>query len=116
MRFYVYRLFDVNETTLYVGKGSGRRLETQIKSHKAHGGEIIERFKLERAAYKRERELIKELAPLRNRHPGGNGSRATPIRKPRRYDWEIEMERIGTRQYAANMLARFGIHVNYLAN
>ncbi len=108
-RFYVYRLFDAAGTTLYIGKGSGTRLKNQIRNQSA-SGEILERFKGERAAYRRERELIAELKPTRNRHPGGNGSRAA--RAARKPGWLAEMERIGTRAYAARLLLKFDYRID----
>lgn len=109
LRFYVYRLFSDDGKTLYVGKGSGDRLKNQIRNHNADG-EILQRFKLERDAYKRERELIAELAPLRNRHPGGNGSRAA--RTTRKPNWFIEIERVGTSAYAARLLLKFDYRID----
>lgn len=104
MRFYVYRLFD-GETTLYVGKGSGRRLCTQMRRHNC-SGEILERFKDERAAYQYEIKLIAELAPRWNIHKGGNGSCAQKKPPRRKYGWELEMHRVGIRVYAARLLLR----------
>lgn len=107
-RFYVYRLFDDAGETLYVGKGSGNRLSSQKSAHRCKG-EILEGHRRERDAYRRERDFIAELKPLRNRHPGGNGSIATPIRARRKYGWEKEIERIGSRCYAARELLRFDL-------
>ena len=103
-RFYVYRIFDGFET-VYVGKGSGRRLCSQ-KSKFGLDGEIICRFKSERAAYAHEIKMIAELRPTANRHPGGCGSKVYK-RRPRRFAWEIEIDRVGSRRYAARMLLRF---------
>lgn len=72
-RFYVYRIFNV-VGTLYVGKGSGTRLKSQMRRFGADG-EILAHYADEDAAYKAERRFIKALRPLENRHPGGNGSR-----------------------------------------
>jgi hypothetical protein len=47
--------------------------------------------------------MIAEMQPPLNRCPGGGGSRATP-RVERKPEWLREMERIGTRAYAARFL------------
>jgi hypothetical protein len=105
-RFYVYRIFDGFET-VYVGKGSGRRLSSQ-KSKFRLPGEIIARFKSERAAYAFEIKMIAELMPTANKHPGGNGSRVYK-RRPRRQAWEIEIESVGSRRYTARKLLQFDL-------
>ncbi|MEZ0064020.1 hypothetical protein ABIF26_009582 [Bradyrhizobium elkanii] len=105
-RFYVYRIFDGFET-VYIGKGSGRRLASQ-KSKFGLAGEIIARFKSERDAYAFEIKMIAQLMPTANKHPGGNGSRAR--RKiHRRFGWEIEMDRVGSRRYVARELLKFDL-------
>lgn len=104
-RFYVYRLFD-DTGTLYVGKGSGRRLSVQMRN-KDLDGEMLAMFTREKDAYDFEIAKIAELSPVLNRHPGGNGCRVQRQReiKPA---WVREMERIGTRAYAARfLLTRF---------
>ena len=105
-KFYVYRIFDLGGT-IYVGKGSGGRLQKQIKRF-AVLGEIVKWFKSEREAYAHERRLIEQLKPVLNRCAGGGGPRKGG-REPRRFPWEIEMERIGTRVYAARGLLRFDL-------
>ncbi len=105
-RFYVYRIFDLGGT-IYIGKGSGRRLRQQI-SRFGCMGEVIERFAVEKAAYAREKQLINQLKPIRNRHPGGNGSRAQRIYN-RREKWEILCDHLGTQVYAARELLRFDL-------
>lgn len=60
-----------------------------------------------RYARARERELIAELMPTENKCPGGNGGRAAPKPKPRKTQWEKELEAIekmGPRKYAARWL------------
>lgn len=104
-RFYVYCLFSADGSLAYVGKGSGRRLKSQCNSKNLHGEEVA-RFKREKDAYQFERELIAAERPALNRHAGGNGSTVTPKIR-RRYSWEIEMGRIGTRAYAARGLLRY---------
>jgi hypothetical protein len=104
MRFYVYRIFDLGGT-IYVGKGSGRRLAKQISNFGALG-EVVRRFRSEREAYAYERKMIAELKPSRNRCAGGGGSRVSTI-VPRRTREEIEIERIGSRVYTARRLLNF---------
>lgn len=124
-KFYVYAIMD-GPTVLYVGKGCGRRA---YQSSRKHGGEfkIIERLASESKAFERERHWISELLPQNNICPGGNGGRAKPVSKyemPKRLrgvvseaEWRrsmkaaeaeyAEMERMGTRTYAAKTLLKF---------
>lgn len=81
-RFYVYALFD-GDTCTYVGKGTGRRLKASERV-RGHSGYEVARFHNEDDAYDAERAIISELKPSLNRMGGGNGSRATPVRVPRR--------------------------------
>jgi hypothetical protein len=104
-RFYVYQLVD-SEIVLYIGKGSGNRLYNQMLKFRLNG-QIIARFRKEKDAYAFEVDKISELKPSLNRHKGGNGSHAHPIRKPRKSDWEIEFEAIGSKACAARLLLRF---------
>ena len=105
-RFYIYRIFD-GAVTVYVGKGSGRRLKNQIRRF-GLDGEIIEFLASEKSAYEAERRWIRELKPTENRNSGGGGGLV--IRKRiRRTKEEIEMARVGTRVYAARMLLRFDL-------
>jgi hypothetical protein len=94
-------LYDLGGTA-YIGKGSGRRLEHQVRRFGLLG-EIIARFKSERAAYAYERRQIEQQKPHLNQCAGGGGSRATKVVQ-RRQQWEIEIERVGTRVYAARGL------------
>lgn len=105
-RFYVYELADDSGAVRYVGKGSGDRLKVQRRRYGLAGHEVA-RFRRESDAYGFERERIAECRPPLNKHPGGNGSRATPVRV-RRQQFELDIERIGSRRYAARMLLRFG--------
>jgi hypothetical protein len=106
-RFYVYRFDNEDGTAAYIGKGSKNRLRVQATRFGTQGY-VIARFWRESDAYKYEIVAIAENRPSLNRHPGGNGSRATPVRQPTRAKWEIEMERVGTRVYAARfLLSRF---------
>lgn len=86
-RFYVYVIGPL-DAPLYVGKGSGRRLEAQKRRFKADGHEIARFFK-EKDAYAFERVAIAENSPALNQNMGGGGSRATPVRQerePKGYD------------------------------
>lgn len=104
-RFYVYALTQFGKV-VYVGKGCGRRLHVQRRAHGCDGHEIA-RFRRERDAYAFEVASIAEMAPERNKHPGGNGSRATPVRKERAPKWAAEIAAIGSRVYAARILMRY---------
>ncbi len=73
MQFYIYRILGEMGETLYIGKGTGRRLSQQ-KRRFAADGEVMEWLKSEKAAYRRERELIAEYNPPLNKSTGGNGS------------------------------------------
>lgn len=72
--FYVYRIFGAGGETIYIGKGSGRRLQQQKRRFGADG-EIMQRLKTENAAYRYEREMIAKFKPPLNKSTGGNGSR-----------------------------------------
>jgi hypothetical protein len=100
-RFYVYRLID-GEAAAYVGKGSGRRLENQMRAF-GLPGEIVKRFKREDDAFAYERKLIAELTPTLNRCPGGNGGRAEKCKPYRRDAFDRLIAKLGTRVYAARL-------------
>ena len=106
-RFYVYVCGDL-DAPVYIGKGSGRRASVSAQARGAPATELA-RFKRECDAYQFEREAIAELAPSLNRHRGGNGSKATPIKGPRPDAWTLEARRCGTRLMAAAILAQKGI-------
>ena len=106
-KFYVYEIGE-SEAPLYIGKGSGNRLSAQQRKHGAEGREVA-LFWCEDDAYSAERLLIKERKPLRNRHPGGNGSRVKKPTPRRRFGWELEIERVGSRVYAARELLKFDL-------
>ena len=109
MRFYVYHLTDGPET-VYVGKGTGRRLKNQL-ARTGLLGEIVKRFKSERDAYLYEIRLIKKLAPRLNKNGGGGGP-LVQRRIERKPKWQIEIERIGTRIYTARMLLKFDLRAH----
>ena len=101
-RFYVYRIFD-GEVTVYVGKGSGKRLAAQIRRF-CLSGEIVEWHHNEDAAFAAERAWIAKSKPTDNLVAGGNGGRATKKKRPRLHPSFQEIERIGSRVYAARFL------------
>lgn len=105
-RFYVYRVSDDAGQSLYIGKGFGRRARCQ-QTRFGRPVEIVERFKSEDAAYKRERELIALESPVFNKAKGGNGSRCTAKIK-RTPGWVVEMEAFGTKKWAARALLAKG--------
>ncbi len=86
-----------------MGKGSGRRLTNQ-KSRFRLPGEIIETCRSDDHAFERERYWIATLMPTANISPGGVGGRVRPKPKPRRFQWEIDIERAGMRRYIARVL------------
>lgn len=104
-RFYVYQLTHGDEI-MYVGKGSGTRLQRQIHDFGLKGS-VIARFKREKDAYAHEIHVIADLSPRLNRHAGGNGNMATPAKRHARSKDEILMNRIGTRAYAARFLLAY---------
>jgi hypothetical protein len=102
--FYVYRILD-GEQTRYVGKGTNRRLQHQIRKFGCPG-EIIEICKSDDHAFERERFWIAMLKPTDNILAGGNGGRARARRKPKTNKDMREIHRIGSRKYAAQVLIR----------
>jgi hypothetical protein len=106
-RFYVYELIGDDGLPAYVGKGSGHRLSASRSARGGLQGHEVARFKREKDAYSYEIQRIAEYSPYLNRHPGGNGSYATPKRTPRRDKESMEMERVGSRVYSARMLLRY---------
>jgi hypothetical protein len=100
-RFYVYQITQ-NDVCVYIGKGCGFRLQRQIKKYGGNGS-IIKSFKKEKDAYAFERKMIFEVKPSLNKYSGGNGAHAQKIRifKDK---WLREIEKVGTRKYAARIL------------
>lgn len=72
--FYVYRILGEQGETVYIGKGTGRRLQQQKRRFQADG-EVLRWCRTEDSAYRCERELIAHYNPPLNKSPGGNGSR-----------------------------------------
>lgn len=103
-QFYVYRFDNDEGQCIYIGKGSGRRLQAQNKRF-GREGYIVKWFALAGAAYRYEAFLIEKLKPIENKVAGGAGpgSKRT-MRRPRKSKELLEIERIGTRAYAAKFL------------
>lgn len=105
---YVYRIYDGHET-VYVGKGSGRRLSNQ-KRRFACDGEIIRGGLTDDEAFRFEREMIAALKPTGNVAPGGNGGRlrSKPLSSFARALMReaAEVDRVGSRVFAARFLLR----------
>lgn len=101
-RSYVYLIKD-GETPIYVGKGTGRRA---AHSARKHGGEVVylERDLTDDQAFNRERHWIAELQPVENKCLGGNGGRCRPKAAPQKCKVMREIERVGSRVYAARFL------------
>lgn len=104
-RFYVYRIFD-GSVTVYVGKGSGGRFKRQQRRFRLDG-EVLEWHHNEEAAYKAECVWIASLKPTDNLAAGGNGGRSVKKPKPRLHKAFAEIEKIGTRAYAARFLLQY---------
>lgn len=100
--FYVYRIFD-GAVTVYVGKGSGRRLQAQQRNFRLPG-EVIETCKSDDHAFERERHWIAALNPTDNISPGGNGGRCRPKPRKRETKFERELRQVGSRRYVARFL------------
>jgi len=100
-RFYVYRVFD-DDGTVYVGKGTGRRAKLSAVRFGADH-EIIAWCRSEDDAFQREQKAIEEMAPRENKNRGGAGGRCRKAPR-RRFRWEVEIEREGSRRYCAKFL------------
>jgi hypothetical protein len=103
--FYVYELTNEAGEAVYVGKGSGARVKVSAYA-RGYPGREVARFKREKDAFAYEVARIAEYAPILNKHPGGNGSwvRKRRAPTPRLTGVFREIERIGTRAYAARLL------------
>jgi hypothetical protein len=108
--FYVYELVNAFGEVQYIGKGSTRRLEAQKRNFSLEGHEVA-RFKSEKEAYAYEVKRIAECSPPLNKHPGGNGSKAT---KPvvRKTEWEKLYESLGSRKVCARLWLLFANESN----
>lgn len=82
---YVYRIFDGCET-VYVGKGSGRRLALQMRKFGCDGEKLVTGLS-DDDAFDAERDWIKKLLPTANKAAGGNGGRVRQ-RSPSRAEIE----------------------------
>lgn len=121
-KFYIY-CFREGEAILYVGKGTGCRMRQQEKRFSLPG-EILERIDCEDRAYQRERYWISVLKPTENKNAGGGGGFADPNPIPKEIRGQVslagwkrhvsaaekeamEIERVGSRKYAAGLILRF---------
>lgn len=90
-RWYVYRV-QIGSELVYIGKGTGIRYLLSARRLNGIAG-ILEFFDRERAALKREKELIAKLKPPLNRTAGGEGK--SRIRRPSdaaiEHRWEREI-------------------------
>ena len=102
-RFYVYEILDHKGTVVYVGKGSGRRVDVSMRARNGSASRKVALFKRERDAYAYEVEHIAEVSPVLNKIAGGNGPRCQVV-KTRKSKEEREIEAVGTRVYAARYL------------
>lgn len=119
-RFYVYEVLGALGEVLYVGKGSGNRKTVSLRQRSGSAVQEVARFKREFDAYFYERQRIAESRPALNKSPGGNGSLATPKRAERLPSWVKDIERIGSRCYAARLVLfyapRLGIALSEIDN
>lgn len=70
--FYTYKILGEGGELIYIGKGTGARLQKQMRRFQS-SGEIIARYSTERQAYMAEKALIAEIKPPLNRCSGGGG-------------------------------------------
>ncbi len=101
---YVYALTK-DDQILYIGKGTGNRLQDQRRNFGLAGHELAW-FKTEKDAYKFERQLVRDIDPWLNRCAGGAGSysRKPPEPRYKPSEDEILMQQIGTRAYCCRLL------------
>lgn len=108
-RFYVYAFYQ-DGVCIYVGKGCGRRLKTQEKRF-GFPGVVLKEFATEKAAYNYEARQIEKLRPSHNKVAGGGG--AIKRKKEALAPWfkaeAAEIERVGSRVYAARGLLKLDI-------
>lgn len=106
-RFYVYEMIADDGSVVYVGKGSGRRLDVQRRKLKLRGREVA-RFKRENDAYAFEVARIAECKPALNKCAGGNGS-VVVKRRDRKSKWQLVFECLGSRRYAARLMLAYDL-------
>lgn len=128
MKYYVYKA-TLDSIVVYIGKGSGDRykhlvsgISSNYDANKAHFSgqvvdlEIVEYFECEDFAYKRETELIYELAPLWNYQI--RGVRIDPTKPPKTYKSRgvqyMPNKRIKQwRAYSRHPETRAKVHISY---
>lgn len=107
-RFYTYKLTDNEGKVAYIGKGSGNRLDRQMKRYQMQG-EYVTWHKNERYAYSKEVQLIAELKPYLNKKKGGNGKYALPKPPEKRVNDPFYKlcDKLGTRVVAARICMNY---------
>jgi hypothetical protein len=112
MTFYVYAFYADDGAIAYVGKGKGPRFKRQEKRFAPMKGKILKHFKCEDNAFHYEWKLIEKHSPALNKCKGRNCKPAKNgyayLDKELAKEWK-EMERVGTRVYAARVLIRFDL-------
>jgi hypothetical protein len=101
---YVYLVAD-GETPLYVGKGTGNRMNVSAR-RLGGSASVLEECRDETEAFKRERHWIAQLQPTENIRAGGNGGRCRRLRRAVADKVTREIERVGSQVFAARALCR----------
>lgn len=101
-RFYVYLVTDAGGAPLYVGKGSGKRMFTSLRERGGASVCQLACFYREEDAYRHEVECIRVMSPKLNILKGGNGSKASPVKKTR-WKFDSTVSALGTRKFAARL-------------
>jgi hypothetical protein len=100
--FYVYEIYDENNSVVYVGKGIKYRAKVSMKERCGSSYKIVERFEHEHKAFQYEKNLIAKYENLQNKNKGGFGGSVLKGDKESRLMLEI-----GTKAYAARVLLNY---------
>lgn len=123
-RWYVYKFF-LNDLCVYVGKGCGKRFDSQKRRFAGFSGVKVASFKLEADALAFEKAQIVELAPQFNKiHMPAKPSPWKYRLLPEDKDFYSWCDAIGTRAMAARVLLskpwsfleEKGLNINRLIN
>jgi hypothetical protein len=108
-KFYVYEILSDAGDIIYVGKGSGNRINVSKRHQAGFEAREVARFFNELDAYDFEVKHIAETNPQNNKHAGGNGSFSGFVKNSSGYvSKEVrDMRRIGARAYAARLLINY---------